>query len=153
MSVKKILVLFLALAVAACARKPATPTTPTVIPTPFPGALYVNPDISLGEISPLVYGSNHGPWIALSVDGLQPAYDSGLTILRFPGGSWGDHNDVKTYQIDQFMSLLEKMDAQAMINVRLLGGTPEQAAEMVRYVNVEMKYDVTYWGIGNEPTL
>jgi len=24
---------------------------------------------------------------------------------------------------------------------------------MVRYVNVEMKYDITYWGIGNEPTL
>src|SRR5690349_14509962 len=155
MFMKKALVLMLLLAVAACATlgEPAAPTTPTVIPTPFPGALYVNPDISLGEISPLVYGSNHGPWIALSVDGLQPAYDSGLTILRFPGGSWGDHNDVKTYQIDQFMSLLEKMNAQAMINVRLLGGTPEQAAEMVRYVNVEMKYDVTYWGIGNEPTL
>ncbi len=153
MSVKKVLVLFLALAIAACARKPAAPTTPTVIPTPFPGALYVDPDLSLGEISPLVYGSNHGPWIALSVNGLQPAYDSGLTILRFPGGSWGDHNDVKSYQIDQFMSLLEKMDAQAMINVRLLGGTPEQAAEMVRYVNVEMKYNVAYWGIGNEPTL
>jgi len=37
--------------------------------------------------------------------------------------------------------------------VRLLGGTPEQAAEMVRYVNKEMKYNVVYWGIGNEPTL
>jgi len=153
MSVKKFLAFSLALAIAACAKKPAAPTTPTVIPTPFPGALYIDPNISLGEISPLVYGTNHGPWIALSVDGLQPAYDSGINIVRFPGGSWGDHNDVKTYQIDQFMSLLEKMDAQAMINVRLLGGTPEQAAEMVRYVNVEMEYGVKYWGIGNEPTL
>lgn len=139
--------------ITACAQKPAPLTTPTVLPTPYPNTLYVDPNTSLGEISPLVYGSNYGPWIALSVDGLQPAYDSGITILRFPAGSWGDHNDVKTYQIDQFMSLIGKMGAKAMINVRLLGGTPEQAAEMVRYVNIEMKYNVIYWGIGNEPTL
>ena len=137
----------------ACTQNPASVTTPTAIPTPYPNTLFVDPGISLGEISPLVYGSNYGPWIALSVNGLQPAYDSGVTILRFPAGSWGDHNDVKTYQIDQFMSFIEKMGAQAMINVRLLGGTPEQAAEMVRYVNIEMKYNVLYWGIGNEPTL
>lgn len=45
------------------------------------------------------------------------------------------------------------MGATAMFNVRLLNGTPEQAAEMVRYVNIEKKYNVQYWGIGNEPTL
>lgn len=137
----------------ACVQNSVPITTPTVIPTPYPKALFIDPNISLGGISPLVYGSNYGPWISLSVDGLQPAYDSGITILRFPAGSWGDHNDVKSYHIDQFMSLVEKMGATAMINTRLLGGTPEQAAEMVRYVNVEMKYDVVYWGIGNEPTL
>jgi hypothetical protein len=150
---KNILLPAIFIIVVACAKPPAAPTTPTIIPTPFAGALYVDPNISLGEISPLDYGSNHGPWIALSVEGLQPAYDSGLTVLRFPGGSWGDHNNVNTLQIDQFMSFIEKVGATAMINVRLLGGTPEQAAEMVRYVNVEMKYDVVYWGIGNEPTL
>lgn len=137
----------------ACIQNSAPLAVPTMIPTPYPNTLYVDPKISLGEISPLVYGSNYGPWVALSVNGLQPAYDSGVTILRFPGGAWGDHNDVQTYQIDQFMSLIEKMGATAMINVRLLGGTPEQAAEMVRYVNKEMKYNVIYWGIGNEPTL
>ena len=141
------------LLISACAQGPLPLGTPTTVPTPYPNSLYVDPDISLGKISPLIYGSNHGPWIALTVDGLQPAYDSGLTILRFPAGSWGDHNDVRTYQIDQFMSFIRKMRATAMINVRLLGSTPEQAAEMVRYVNVEMKYNVIYWGIGNEPTL
>jgi hypothetical protein len=139
--------------IGACTQNPAPLGTPTTIPTPYPNALYVNPNIPLGEISPLVYGSNYGPWISLSVDGLQPAYDSGVTILRFPAGSWGDHNDIQTYQIDQFISLIEKMEATAMIDVRLLGGTPEQAAELVRYVNIEMKYGVIYWGIGNEPTL
>jgi Glycosyl hydrolases family 39 len=137
----------------ACSRQPTPLTTPTVIPTPYPNTLYIDPNTSLGEISPLVYGSNYGPWAVLSVDGLEPAYNSGLKILRFPGGNWGDRNDVQTYQIDQFMGLLGKMGATAMINVRLLGGTPEQAAEMVRYVNLEKKYNVLYWGIGNEPTL
>jgi alpha-L-arabinofuranosidase len=45
------------------------------------------------------------------------------------------------------------MNATATINVRLKGGTPEQAAEMVRYVNIDRRYNVIYWGIGNEPTL
>jgi hypothetical protein len=148
-----VIALFVVFLFTSCAQTPAPITTPTIIPTPYPNSLYVDPNISLGEISPLVYGSNYGPWIALSVDGLEPAYNSGVTILRFPAGSWGDHNDVTTLQIDQFMSLIEKMGATAMINVRLLGSTPEQAAEMVRYVNKKMKYKVIYWGIGNEPTL
>jgi len=84
---------------------------------------------------------------------LPAAYDSGVTIMRFPAGSWGDHNDVKTYQIDQFMAFIEKVGATATFNVRLLDGTPEQAAEMVRYTNLEKKYNVQYWAIGNEPTL
>ncbi len=144
--------------------KPATPTqtvvptatvipTPTTIPSPIPNTLYVNPSQSLGAISPLIYGSNHGPWIAVSLEMLPKAYDSGITILRFPAGSWGDHNNVTKLQIDQFMDLANKVGAIAMFNVRLLGGTPEQAAEMVRYTNLEKKYNVQYWGIGNEPTL
>ena len=127
--------------------------TPTLSPTPVPDTLYVDPATSLGTISPLVYGSNYGPWLVLSMDMLPAAYDSGVTILRFPAGSWGDHNDVKTYQIDQFMDFIEKVGATAIFNVRLLDGTPEQAAEMVRYTNLEKKYNVQYWAIGNEPTL
>jgi len=84
---------------------------------------------------------------------LDAAHDSGVTIVRFPAGSWGDHNDVKTYQIDQFMAFAQKVGATAIFHVRLLDGTPEQAAEMVRYTNIEKKYNVQYWAIGNEPTL
>lgn len=127
--------------------------TATAIPTSYSNALYVDPTISLGPISPLIYGSNYGPWLVVSLDMLPAAYESGMTILRFPAGSWGDHNDVKDYQIDQFMDFFQKVGATAMFNVRLLNGTPEQAAEMVRYVNIEKKYNVQYWGIGNEPTL
>jgi len=128
-------------------------SAPTPIPTPVPDTLYVDPSMSLGPISPLVYGSNYGPWLVLSMDMLPAAYESGVTILRFPAGSWGDHNDVKTYQIDQFMDFIKKVGATAIFNVRLLDGTPERAAEMVRYTNLEKKYNVQYWSIGNEPTL
>lgn len=131
----------------------AAPGIPTVIPTPVPDTLFVDPSLSLGSISPLIYGSNYGPWLSVSFPMLQAAYDSGVTILRFPGGSWGDQNDVKTYQIDQFMDFADKVGATALFSVRLLDGTPEQAAEMVRYTNIEKKYNVQYWNIGNEPTL
>ena len=84
-------------------------STPTVIPSPVTDTLYVNPSHSLGPISTLIYGSNYGPWLVVSVDMLDAAYDSGVTILRFPAGSWGDHNDVETYQIDQFMAFAQKV--------------------------------------------
>ena len=149
-----IVALFVTSLLAACAQAPTPTATQTVVvPTSDPNALNIDPNTSLGKISPLVYGSNYGPWIALSVDGLQPAYDSGITVLRFPAGAWGDHNNVQTYQIDQFMNLIQRIGATAMFNVRLLDGTPEQASEMVRYVNKERNYNVIYWGIGNEPTL
>lgn len=144
---------FLVSCIGAATSSPTPIPTPGRSATPYPNALYVNPDISLGEISPLVYGSNYGPWLVVSMDMLPKAYESGITILRFPGGAWGDHNNVTRYQIDQFMTFAEKVGADAMFNVRLLGGTPEQAAEMVRYTNIEKQYKVKYWGIGNEPTL
>src|SRR3972149_6422475 len=131
---------------------PTSLPTPTIVPTPVSGVLYVDPSIDLGPISPLVYGSNYGPWLAVSVDMLPAAYDSGVTILRFPAGSWGDNNDVKTYQIDQFMAFIDKLGATAMVNVRLKNGSPETAAEMVRYVNMEKKYNILYWGIGSDQT-
>lgn len=134
---------------------PPTPTlaSPTTVPTPVPNVLWVDPSMPLGEISPYVYGSNYGPWVAVPADMLEAAYDSGTTILRFPGGEWGDANDLKEYQIDQFMAFAQQMGAEAFFNVRLREGSPEQAAELVRYVNVEQGYGVKYWGIGNEPGL
>ena len=132
---------------------PTTFPTSTATPTPVPNTLFVDPSVSLGPISPLIYGSNYGPWLTVPFYNLQQAYDSGIQILRFPAGAWGDHNNVTRMQIDQFMDFANKMRATAIFHVRLLDGTPEQAAEMVRYTNVEKKYNVQYWSIGNEPTL
>jgi glycosyl hydrolase family 39 (putative alpha-L-iduronidase) len=127
--------------------------TSTPIPTAVPGALYVDPATSLGPISPLIYGSNYGPWLVVSLDMLPAAYDSGIKILRFPAGAWGDHNDVQGSQIDQFMDFANKVGATLLFSVRLLDGNPAQAAALVQYVNIDRKYNIQYWNIGNEPTL
>jgi Glycosyl hydrolases family 39 len=132
---------------------PTTFPTPTTIPTPVPDTLFVDPSVSLGPISPLIYGSNYGPWLIVPFSMLPQAYDSGIKILRFPAGAWGDHNNITPLQMDQFMDFANKVGATAIFTVRLLDGTPEQAAEMVRYTNLEKKYNVQYWSIGNEPTL
>src|SRR6266511_5540130 len=87
---------------------PTTFPTSTVTPTPIPGTLFVDPSVSLGPISPLIYGSNYGPWLTVSFEMLPAAYDSGVTILRFPAGSWGDHNDVNNLQINEFMDFANK---------------------------------------------
>lgn len=129
---------------------------PAVTPTPAtaaPGTLLVDPNIHMGTVSPYLFGSNYGPWIAVPVDMLPDAYDSGVQVIRFPGGEWGDQNDLKSYHIDPFIDFVNQVGAIPTISVRLLEGTPEQAAELVRYVNIEKAYGVEYWSIGNEPTL
>lgn len=77
----------------------------------------------------------------------------GLSYLRFPGGNWGDENDITELQLDNFIALCAQLSAESAVSVRLRGGTPEAAAELVRYANVEKKYNIKYWSIGNEPEL
>jgi hypothetical protein len=130
--------------------EPAEPTPP---PTAEPGSLYVNPEVDLGPISPYILGSNFGPWTSMPPDMLPYAFDAGITVIRFPGGEWGDQNKVQTYQLDQFMDFCDQMNAIATISVSLRDGTVDQAVELLRYANIEKGYDIKYWSIGNEPTL
>lgn len=132
----------------------ATPLpTLTPVPTPVPGVLFVDGAQELGPISPYVYGSCYGPWVNIPVDLLPQAEASGVTYLRFPGGEWGDQYDLKDFHIDRFIDLARRMGAEPQINVRMPGGSPETAAELVRYCNVTNDYNVRYWAIGNEPDL
>lgn len=125
----------------------------TPVPTVVPGGLFVQMGQTVGSINPLVYGTNYGPWLTVPPDLIEETLDSGLTLLRFPGGNWGDQYDLKDYHIDRFIRLCEQMGAEPLISVRLLNGTPEQAAALVHYTNVENQYGVRYWSIGNEPSL
>lgn len=107
----------------------------------------------LGEISPYVYGANFGPLSAIPPDLIEAAQQSGITFLRYPGGRWGDLNDLQSYQIDAYIKVAEMIGAEPSIHVRLENGTPEAAAALVRYTNIENDYQVRYWYVGNEPNL
>ncbi|MBS3783088.1 MAG: hypothetical protein KGY78_01455 [Anaerolineae bacterium] len=122
-------------------------------PTPAPDTLYVDAGRRVGAISPFVYGTNYGPWSVLPFDLQSQAWEAGITYLRFPGGNWGDQHNLRPFHIDPFIELCQHMGAEPSISVRLEGGTPEAAAEVVRYVNLEQGYGVRYWSIGNEPSL
>lgn len=133
--------------------EPTALPTWTPIPAPVNGALTVDASQELGSISPLIFGTNYGPWVSLRPETLPLAEDAGLTIIRYPGGEWGDKNDLQGYQIDQFVDLARRMGAEPYIHVRFLDSTPEKAAELVRYANVDHDYAIRYWAIGNEPSL
>ncbi len=131
-------------------QKAPSPTATVVAPD---GAFWIDPSQDQGEISKFVLGVNHGPWSDLGVANLEPAKNGGFTFLRWPGGNWGDQNDIQNYQIDSYITQAHMMGAEPSIVVRLPNSTPEKAAEIVRYTNIEKKYGVKYWSIGNEPSL
>ena len=119
------------------------------------GAIVITVELaeSAAEINPYVFGINHGPWSEVSLDMQEEAREVGFTFLRWPGGNWGDRFNLTKPQIDLFMIQARNWNAEPSIHVRLEGGTPEQAAELVRYTNIEKEYGVRYWYIGNEPNL
>lgn len=107
----------------------------------------------VGEVSPYALGINHGPWSEVSLQ-MQDALGAlELTFLRWPGGNWGDRYNITHSQIDLYMLQANQWTAVPSVHVRLEGGTPEQAAELVQYANVEKDYNIEYWYIGNEPNL
>jgi hypothetical protein len=122
-------------------------------PTAVPDALFVDPGTGLGPISPYIFGTNYGPMHAVPLEVMPLVEEAGFTALRFPGGAWTDTVDMKPFQIDMLMTFAKQVGAMPTISVRMLGGKPETAAELVRYTNIEKKYGVTYWSIGNEANI
>lgn len=114
--------------------------------------LTVDAGESFGAISPYIYGANHGPWASFDMSLIPTLQTSGITYLRYPGGRWGDENNIRPEQLDLFMMLVRQLNVEPSISVRLENGTPEQAAELVQYT-LDKAYNVRYWSIGNEPNL
>ncbi|MCW5849255.1 MAG: hypothetical protein KIT87_04165 [Anaerolineae bacterium] len=145
---QRLVLLALVLILVACQAQPPTPP-PT--PTP-PAGVFIDASRSLGQASRLALGTNHGPWAGVSPDVL-PLFDqSGLTVIRWPGGNWGDENDMTPQQVDDFIALARRIKAEPLISVRLRGGSAELAAAIVDYT-LRKDYQVRYWSIGNEPSL
>jgi hypothetical protein len=117
--------------------------------------LRVDASTVLHEISPYVYGANYGGYSSLPPDQFETAKQSGVTFFRFPGGAAFDEGgrDIEPFLIDLFITICRLVGAEPSIQARLYQGSPEVAAELVRYVNVEKEYNVRYWYIGNEPNI
>lgn len=135
---------------------PATSATPlptcTPIPTPRPGGLYVDVAATRGPISQLTLGTNSGPWMAVPYELIPHFEDSGLTLLRYPGGNWGDSHNLLAPHIDSLRWQVEQIQAEPLVHVRLRNGSPESAAEVVRLC-AQRGLNVRFWSIGNEPNL
>jgi hypothetical protein len=108
---------------------------------------------TLGPISPYVYGTNYGPLLFVPLQMQPAAQEAHLTVLRYPGGNWGDNNNIELWNLDQYVAFARQIGAEPYVCVRLKGGTARQAAELVRYANVERGYNIRFWSIGNEPNL
>jgi hypothetical protein len=93
---------------------------------------------------------------------IQGLIGAGITMLRFPGGTWGEAHTVSYQQVNAFLHLAQQVHAAPLIQVRLRGSTPAAAAALVSYCNnphnpIRQQYPnapflpVHYWAIGNEP--
>lgn len=114
--------------------------------------LRVDASQSFGTISPYVYGSNLGLYSVVPPASMPQAQALGLKYLRYGGGD-SDRKNVQKSSVDLFVFQARQLGAEPAVTVRLLGGTPEDAAEVVRYVNIQKGHNIRYWSIGNEPNL
>lgn len=123
----------------------------------------VNARAGLAAVDPTAVGVNHAIWDAeLGTNAVADLLkDAGVGAMRYPGGSysdiyhWRDHTAPGGYvapntSFDHFMAGVRRAGAQPVITANYGTGTPEEAAEWVRYANVEKGYGVKYWEIGNE---
>lgn len=121
---------------------------------PDPVRIVVRAGETLAPVSPLLLGQNFGPWMNTTETYVDYYREAGVTLLRFPAGNWGDENDLFPNNLDDLAMLADALDAEVSVQARSWRkGTPEKAAELVRYCNVEHDYGFRYWEVGNEPDL
>ncbi len=123
----------------------------------------VNADEGLGTVPGTAYGLNQAVWDSqmntqTSVNMLSQA---GVDMMRYPGGSYGDIYNWQTNtatggfvapgtDFDSFMGTVKAVGAQAILIANYGSGTPQEAADWVRYANITKGYHDQYWEIGNE---
>ncbi len=115
----------------------------------------------------------------IDTDLVAMARDMGITLVRFPGGVWSDAYDWRhgigpqsarattpthpggderyrhVFGTDEALAFAREIGGSLLITVNAGNGTPELAADWVRYVNGEGGRNprngrVTWWEIGNE---
>ena len=133
-------------------------TTPTATVT-------VNARAGLATMPDTGIGINHAVWDSqLGTDEVADLFGAaGVRTMRYPGGSYGDIYHWKdntapggyvapNTDFDTFMGGVRRAGAQPIIIANYGTGTPEEAADWVRYANVTKGYGVKYWEIGTSST-
>jgi predicted outer membrane lipoprotein len=123
----------------------------------------VNASLGLGTIDEAAFGVNTAIWDSHMNDRevVTLMDDAGIGVMRYPGGSYGDIYHWKSHtapggyvapntEFDAFMGTVRATGAQPMIIANYGTGTPQEAAEWVRYANITRGYGAKYWEIGNE---
>lgn len=123
----------------------------------------VNARAGLGTVGDAAIGVNHAVWDQyLGTDAVADLMKAaGVQLMRYPGGSyadiyhWQDNTAPGGYvapntDFDHFMAGVRRAGGQPMVIANYGTGTPQEAADWVRYANVTKGYGVKYWEIGNE---
>ncbi|MFC0541666.1 cellulose binding domain-containing protein [Kutzneria chonburiensis] len=123
----------------------------------------VNARAGLATVSDTAVGVNHAVWDSeLGTNTVADLYaKAGVGMMRYPGGSYGDIYHWKdntapggyvapNTDFDTFMGGVHRAGAQPIIIADYGSGTPQEAADWVRYANVTKGYGAKYWEIGNE---
>jgi hypothetical protein len=123
----------------------------------------VNAGQSLGAIPAGGQGINFAVYDGHMNDAAIPGLlsNAGVNAVRYPGGSFADiyHWQTNTADggfvapntnFDTFMGTVRAAGAQPVIIANYGSGTPQEAADWVRYANITKGYGAKIWEIGNE---
>jgi hypothetical protein len=112
------------------------------------------------SINPGIFGINAALWDGDLLNPKTVEYVKAVnhSVLRYPGGlradeeHWKEVLDKKDWMVDtdEFLDFCKQTNTTPMITVNFGTGTPEEAADWVRHLNVTRKANVKYFEIGNE---
>ncbi len=112
------------------------------------------------KINPGIFGINAVLWDTdlLSNESVTRVKEVNHQVIRFPGGlsadqvKWKEVLAKKDHQtdIDEFLDYCKKTGNTPMITVNFGTGTAQEAADLVKYTNIDKKANIKYWEIGNE---
>ena len=140
------------------------PITATPASAATSATVSVDAGRALASIPPAAFGMNVAVYDGYMNDSPVPGLlkNAGIGAVRYPGGSYADIYHWKTNtadnggyiapntDFDTFMSTVRAAGAQPIIIANYGSGTPQEAADWVRYANVTKGYGAKYWEIGNE---
>jgi hypothetical protein len=107
-----------------------------------------------------IFGINAALWDGDLLDRKTVDYVKAVNhkVVRYPGGlradddHWKQVLDKKDGMVDtdEFLAWLKATGNEGMFTVNFGKGTPQEAADWVRYVNITRKAGVKLWEVGNE---